>query len=664
MSGRAARRAAVALALAAAASTALAADEPRRTYLRRCQDQDGPAPRLLEDLDDALARGGAAGEVAYLLDRLLEEAAAPAARGVVVEVTPERFVGLRAHVLARCAALPAATLDALRQVQTRAAAGLARSADASAVLLRYPYSDAGAEAARLLAARAIASGDLAAARAFVAALERLHPDRPAPPERAALQVLAEAAARAAPSIDAPPPGPPAPRWTASLGQVDDPALEACLVHPTYARTAAGERVVASNGARVVFIDPADGAVVGRVPLAPDAGGQPPDPLTRFAARVAVCDDVAFTPLVLERWLAPARGEPAGDFAGRFYSLVALDAERARLLWWDGDRGPRAGAADGDPTRPRPPVPPPGLLDAPPALVTALAAAHVLAVAADGARVYVALLPKDHEPELSLYAYERAGGAGQPLVLRPAWAAPVPLLAAERPARVSPDDEPVAPELAAALALDGAGRLVVTTDVGVAACVDAATGDVRWLVRPEPELPDRRARMRQFGRARAVVALAPPGPAHFVEHRDGRRAVVIAGDDVLCVRLDDGVPAWSAARGRADRVLVASDHVVAYGGQELLIVDAATGAPRHRGIAEETVCGEGAAVGRTLLLPVRDGAGAKLRRIDLQVDGDQVTPRRSALLALTDHAPPINLGLSPRGLLVASGRTISLHAWEP
>lgn len=646
-----------ALALAAAAGLAAAADEPRRTYLRRCQDQDGPAPRLLEDLDAALERGATPGEQAYLLDRLLEEAAAPAARGLVVELEPERYAGLRAHVLARCDDLPRATVDALRAAQTRAAAGAARALDAAALLRRFPYAAAGLEAARALLSRALAAGDVALARAHLAAIERLHPDEVGPQERAAAALMAALApptrrAGAAPvKVGS---GPLLTRWSVSLGQKGDPSTDGCLVHPAYLPAPGGDRVVASTGARVVVVDADRGEVVGRVPLALEAASLPPDPSTGFAARVAGGGGLALTPLVLERWLAPAR---AGDLAGRYYSLVTVDLAQGRLQWWDGDPGPRADAADRGQG-----AAPPGLTDLDPALATALRDAHVVACAADAARVYVALLPRASEPELSLFAYERAGGAGQPLVLRPAWAAPVPLFAAERPARVSPEDEPVAPELAACLELDGAGRLLVTTDAGVAACLDVGAGAVQWVVRPEPAPGVRRA--RQFGRLTTTPPV-PPQPAWLVDGPDGPRAVLVAGDLVLCARLRDGTTAWSLPRGRAGRVLVTdTGHVVIYGERELIVSDAVSGALRHRGAAaSEPVCGEAVAVGDVLLLPVRDGAGAKLRRIDLQTEGRAVRALLSGLTALPEHVPPINLAITPRGLLVASGRTLTLHGWE-
>lgn len=636
-----------ALALALVASALATAAEGRRTYVRRCQDLDGPAPGLLEDLEHALAAGAPAGEVAYLLDRLLEEATKPEARGVVVETTFGRFVGLRAHVLERAASAPAAVVDALRRLQALAAAGARRSLGPAALLERHPFSPQAAEAARALAARAIASGDLPLARAHLDALERLHPDAAAAPERAALRLLAGAAERAAapaPSLGS---GAPAVAWRARFGPTADPA--ASPIHPAYLPAADGERVVACDGARALVLDLRDGAVVGRVPLAPDAIGRAPDAATGFAGRVATWAGVAFTPLVLERWLVPGRADQ-GDFAGRFYSLVAIDAARGRLLWWDGDPGPATSRRLA-----------PGLADGPEPLVDALRGAHAVAAAADEARVYVALLLKSDEPELSLFAYERAGGATQPLVLRPAWSALVPLFSAERPRRAGAD-EPVAPELAAALALDGAGALLVTTDVGVVACVEVGSGEVRWIARAELD-PRPRPRAARFGPQPLEPPDAPPQPARLVDGADGRHALVLLGQDVRSIRVRDGVTAWSAPKGRADRLLLADGHAVVYGQRELLILEAATGAPRHRAPAEEHVVGDGVAVGRAVFLPVHEGTAAKLRRIDLWVDGVAVAPRRSPLAAMPDHTPPYNLALSPRGLLAASARAITLHAWE-
>ncbi|MCO5169121.1 MAG: PQQ-like beta-propeller repeat protein [Planctomycetes bacterium] len=675
------------LAALLAVGPAAAQGEARRTYVQRAQDQEGPLPRLLGDLERAQARRAAPEEVAYLLDRLLEEAAAPAAQGLVVEAGPERFVGLRAHVIERCHDLPAAVVEALRALQGRVAAAPGRADDPAVLVRRYPFAAAAGAAWRALLSRAMAAGDAAEARAHLAWLERLHPDQAGVEARAADALLRaldgdaagarralealkagdeaarQAAARAeaavaaalrsraaAPAIDG---AAPAPRWTALIGQPDDPPADACLVHPRLVRGPAGDHVVASTGGRVVVVDAATGAVKVRLPHLAEATSSPPDAQARFAARVAAWEGVAFTPLVLERWLVPARSARGADLAGRHYGLVALDAGAGRLLWWDGDAGPHARGER------EPRGEPPGLGGAPAPLLEAVRRGHVVAVAADARRVHVALLAKADEPALALFAYERAGGGGQALVLRPAWGAPVTLFAAERPRQASPEDEPVAPELAAALTLDGAGRLLVTTDVGVTACLEAATGEVLWLLRPEPARAA--ARVRPLVRRGATPLAEPaPAPAVIAPRPDGSGAVVLAGDRVLCARLADGTIAWSAPRGRTARLLLAGEHVVAYGEDDLLVCDAATGAVRHRGAPGDAVCGEGAAAGRWLALPVRDGAAAKVRLAELGADG-QVT--RRALVPLPEHTPPFNLALTARGLVVASGRHVSLLAWE-
>lgn len=668
--------------------------------MRRCEDQDGPAARLVDDLDRALARKAPPAEVAYALDRLLEEGCSPATRGWVVEVAPDRFLGLRAFALERCRDLPAATIDALRELQGRLSANAARLSTPLDVARRFPFSPAGAAALRALLSRGLAAGDLGALRAHLEELERLHPREAGATERAAAAVAravdgdAAGAARALDRLrDLPPAddalraalvartealvaavtsgraapgrfGPegvaPVARWTASLDQPEDPSTETCGVHPVVLTTAEGERcVVASTGARLVVVDAATGEVRGRLPLALEATSRAPEPTSRFAARVAVWGGLAVTPLVLERWLAPARaadGARAGDFAGRFYSLVACDST-ARLLWWDGDAGPRVPPAEREPQGA-----PPGVDDAPLPLVEALRRGHVLAVASDAQRVYVALLGKSNEPELALFAYERAGGSGQALVLQPAWSAPVPLFAAERPAHVSPDDEAVAPELAAALVVDGAGRLLVTTDVGLAACVDAASGELRWLVRPEPspQAGGNRAFRRPGG---GVLAGPAPEPARLLVGPDGPAAVFVVGDRVLCARLADGSALWHNARGRTSRVLVTeSKLVVAYGEQELAVFDASTGALRNRS-SDDRACGEGVTAGAAILLPVREGAAVRLRRIDLQHQGVAVVLRRGPAIGLPDHVAPANLSLTPAGVLVGSGRGVSLLSWE-
>ncbi|MBX3472313.1 MAG: PQQ-binding-like beta-propeller repeat protein, partial [Planctomycetes bacterium] len=465
-------------------------------------------------------------------------------------------------------------------------------------------------------------------------------------------LVAEALARprSAPRLD----GGLTPRWTATLGQVEDPPTDACLVHPRLVTAAGGDRVVASTGARVVVVDADTGEVRGRIPHLPEATSSLPPAGGRFAARVAAWGDVAFTPLVLERWLAPARAVRGADLAGRHYGLVAVDAGAARLLWWDGDPGPRP-RLDQEPQGE-----PPGLGGAPARLLDDLRRGHVVAVATDARRVYVVLLAKADEPGLEVFAYERAGGREQPLVLRPAWAAPAPLFAAERPRQISPEDDPVGPELAAALTLDGAGRLLVTTDVGVVACLEAATGEVLWLVRPEPD----RAAARPRGFVRRGLAPPPsdpaPTPAEVIGGPDGPRALVVAGERVLCLRLADGAAAWALPRGRGGRVVAVGDaHAVVYSDDELVSVDAATGAVGQRSPTAEPACGEAVVAGRWLALPVREGQAARLRLLELTPDG----LRRAALVPLPDHTTPFNIALTARGLLVASGRRVSLLAWE-
>ncbi|MCW8140484.1 MAG: hypothetical protein KIT58_16420, partial [Planctomycetota bacterium] len=70
-------------------------------------------------------------------------------------------------------------------------------------------------------------------------------------------------------------------------------------------------------------------------------------------------------------------------------------------------------------------------------------------------------------------------------------------------------------------------------------------------------------------------------------------------------------------------------------------------------------GEAVVAGRWLALPVREEQAARLRLLELTPDG----LRRAALVPLPDHTTPFNIALTARGLLVASGRRVSLLAWE-
>lgn len=710
VSGSGARGAAIGVAAALVVASTVHAADPPRTYVRLAEEQDGPVPDLLRGLDDAL--GLRPDQAAVVLDRLLEEASAPGAAGWVVDAVPgtpgSRWLGLRSGTIARALAAPPPVLEALRALQDKAAAGYARTpagADPVNMLRRHPFSLEGAAAARRLLGRAVACGDGALARGMVRALDRLHRGAtPSAGERAnralacalagdAQGVARELAAlKALPATDAnaraddlarttaaatallvrfAPPGleePPASarlteRWAAMIGETSQPEGAPAPALTVVPLSGGGGRVVASTGVAVQLLG-LDGSRIGRLPHGRGTTSAPLDP-SAVAPRPAVTGELVFVPLTLERWLVPGRlAADPGDaaYSGRWLSLVGLDLRGGRLRYWDGDaaaKPPRAGRDDGGP--------PPGLERAGADLLASLRRAHVIACAADAARVYVALLPKAKEPELLVFAYAREPGGGG-VALAPVWARPVSLFAAERPGQVNTEDEPVAPEIGAALAPDGDGRLVVTTDVGVTAALDVATGQLEWVSRAARQEGGVR---RNFpGRARVEVASVPPQPARFLAGPDGPCAGALQGDEVVALDLADGARRGASARGTATRTLVVGGHLLAYGENDLLVLEPRTFRLRLRAALAPgaPVVGELVAVGRTLVAPMRAGGSVSLRRFDLGLDQAIVAVRpvgTASILPATTGSTPVNLALAPGGgVVAASARRVSLHGWEP
>lgn len=708
--GAAAAFAGLLLVVAAPGPAIVRAADPPRTYVRLAEEQEGPVPDLLRGLDDALTLRP--DQAAVVLDRLLEEASAPAAAGWVVDAVPgtpgSRWLGLRAGTIARVLAAPPPVLEALRALQDRAAAGYARTAagaDPVNMLRRHPFSLEGAGAARRLLGRAVASGDGALARGMVRALDRLH--RGATPsageranralacalsgdapgvarELAALEALpatdtkarADDLARttaaatallvrlAAPSVEEPPAGARLTEtWAAMIGdmnQLDGAPAPALAVVPL---AGGGGRVVASTGVAVQLLG-LDGARLGRLPHGRGTTSAPLD-LGAVAPRPAVAGELVFVPLTLERWLVPGRlAADPGDaaYSGRWLSLVALDLRGGRLRYWDGDAAaapPAVGHDDGGPS--------PGMEKAGPDLLAALRRGHVVACAADAARVYVALLPKAKEPELLVFAYQRdAGGGG--VALAPVWARPVSLFASERPGQVNTEDEPVSPEIGAALATDGEGRLVVTTDVGVTAALDVCTGQLEWVSRAARQEGGVR---RNFpGRARVEVAAVPPQPARILAGPGGPCAGALQGDEVVALDLADGARRGASSRGTATRTLVVGGHLLAYGPDDLQVIEPRTFKLRLRAALAPgaPVVGDLVAVGRTLVAPLRAGGSVTLRRFDLGLDQAIVAVRpvgTATILPATSGSTQVNLAVAPGGgIVAASAKRISLHGWEP
>lgn len=702
----------VALAAACAAAAAAAADPPR-TYLRVAQDQEGPTARLVAQLE--AAKPDKPDELAYLLDRLLEEGCGPAAAGWLVHETKdesgrERYRGLREHAVVRALAAPAPALAALRGLQERAAERASTTTRGARELLRrWPFSPQGAAAARRLLARAVADADAAGARAAIEALDQLHPGaEPGPGEPAAramalalggdpagalkaaeaLKAAGDAAgagrvaavAELVRSRQARPRAPDASerlveQWASAVADGDPPEGEpapAVALVPT----ADGPRIVCSNGA-LLRIWSASGERLARLPHLAAATTRPPDASARFLPRLASWEGTLYAPLALERWLAPGRTAPGSAeaaFAGRFYSLLAVDPREGRVAWWDGDAGPR-GPTGGGPAGGVEGGAPPGLSGTTPGVASALRRSHVVACAADGARVYVAAVIKGAEPELALFAWTREAGRDQALVLTPAWPAPVSLFSVERAGQMSADDEAVVPEVAAALALDGAGRVVLTTDAGIVAAVDAASGDVLWLHRPV-RAGGGGMRGRNRGFQERGPGTVPPGPARFIAGPRGPCAVAVAGNEVVAIDLARGDLAWASPCSSEARLLVAAGHVVIYSAAPMagsnqpvpaLVIEGRTGKLRAQApvFAGGPPCGEGLALGTTLLIPTRDPRGAgwlTIRRLDLEPDTGalRIAPPLAPLANLRGEA---QLAATPDGLVVATARRVACFAWK-
>ncbi|MEZ6184999.1 MAG: hypothetical protein R3F62_08325 [Planctomycetota bacterium] len=374
------------------------------------------------------------------------------------------------------------------------------------------------------------------------------------------------------------------------------------------------RVLISTGS-AVYRTSHTGTLLGQFPPRPDGAAPPPAEATRLRAELTRHGDLVFAPLALERWLAPAREPGPADsqdlaLGGYYHCLVGLDPDTLRVLWWDGDPGPQSA--------PQP-------LAADPEVEARLRAGHVIACTSDGARLYVALLTKGSELSLDLFAYRTTSRVGAPVALEPAWEGPVRVVQVERGGS---EDQAVRPEVAARLVVDGCGRLIVTTDVGVVACAAAASGDLEWVVEREAEADE--TEFRRWGMRKEAPTPAPPVSAVIVPDPEraeqGGIAVAYAGPALLGIRLRDGTPLWSYPRGKPPSRLEfllpgEGSGVLAYGANLAVGLDATTGRNLHPqgrplNLGRFRFCGEGAPVAGGYVLPVRhqNGGGLSLHRL--------------------------------------------------
>lgn len=702
--------------LLAAGAPALA-QASRRTYLHEARDQAPEAPGLLEELEGGAAEGDAQ-RAARAADRLLELTMDGARASALVEAGPHRFQGLRAAVLERIGRLPPAAREALAGLQDQGARGLRlgdRAAPSELLARRYPCAGDGREAQLELMGRALEVGAQGRAQALRARLLSAHPEARADlrlgaheaflallqgdpaavgtalqplrrrPEAKALVERLEQARRALEAHPRPAPSPPG-----AAGRTPPPGSRlvergSALLPPpppvegSYAPAlplVVGERVLVGSGSQLLVLD-LSGKLLARLPALAESAAPSPPEQTRFMARLWARGELCAAPLVLERWLAPARGAGGGggrdpSFAGSFYSLLLADPGTGRLLWWDGDPGPVplgaevAGGQDGST-----PLGPPGLGRAPQALRERLRRAHVLAVTGDEDRIYAALLFQGDDLELGVFAWKVDTGS-QPVLLTPAWSAVTHLFAAERAGDLGGDEAAVHPEVAAALALDDTGRLVVTTDVGVVACLDTLEGDVQWLHDAPPPRVTRPGGIRPRLELVAPGPVAPPEPARQL----GPDLVAfVHGDHVVGASLARGEPAWTLGVGEPARtVLLDPERLVVYAGDRLLLLHAASGqALFSLQLPGERCAGEGVVWGDGLMLPVVDGGASRVRRVELRGARGRGLPGGGGVLLLgsewpcPNHRGPFNLAAAsgPAGpfLVAASSRRVSLVDWE-
>jgi len=608
-----------------------APDRPREIYFSELRKEDPRLSRAWRQAMSALRSQPARAHEALRV--LLEGAAEPGGASRLVEQAApegsaegvwdqvERRRSLRSALLAELAALPAEARAALAKEQQRAAELALRSQeppDALGLLRRFPLAQAGAEGLLRLWGRACESGDWPARVELARWAEACHPglELPAPPRAPATE--------------------PAPR--AGSGELkllaNHPLEPGGRLGPPFSpcqpRLVAGRVVVADGGRVHVFSR--SGEPQGALPLLPEAASAGPDRSAAYVGRVASSNGVAFVPLLLPGPLAPGRDSRARDdsFAGRYHSLVAFDPLSCRVLWWDGDPGPHGAGPPGFGERPE--------------LAARLRSAHALACAAGPRRVYLAYTVPGRDSALYVMAFERRGGR-QALELVPIWEQPTYLFTAERQ-QGDAADLLIAPEISAALVLDPAAGLLVTSDVGVVAALSPWDGSVRWLSKLAP------GNMHQE---------TPAEPAHVAE------GALFALADGRLYKLDAqrGAPAWAQSVGATNRLLAwPGAAVVAYGRRRAFGLDPEQGQTVFRRFIRSrddfSCVGRIAREGRHLYIPRwRRGPGGRIEVIDL---GAGKGWRSVQTIEVPRVEGSFNLEVIPSGVVAAAARRVAFFGW--
>jgi len=194
-----------------------------------------------------------------------------------------------------------------------------------------------------------------------------------------------------------------------------------------------------------------------------------------------------------------------------------------------------------------------------------------------------------------------------------------------------------------------------------------TGQLEWVSRAARQDGGGR---RNFPGRRVEVAAVAPQPARILAGPDGPCAGALQGDEVVVLDLADGARRGASSRGTATRTLVVGGHLLAYGPDDLQVIEPRTFKLRLRAALAPgaPVVGDLVAVGRTLVAPLRAGESVTLRRFDLGLDQAIVAVRpvgTATILPATQGSTQVNLAVVPGGgIVAASAKRLSLHGWEP
>lgn len=704
---------------------------------------------LLAALQDELVAGDerALSDFEALFGRVSRRGSASESRNgpgdTVLEVAGEgerpRWEPLRRAAWRLVRKLPKDQRRKLADTQTAAlATERSRGEDEDRLLERYPLADGAAAWAEELAARAATSADDLGAASFDRLAQRIAslaqgqpaPRSPAARLRRALALLAvrdlegaqdelrrtsraldpkadagllrtlglvqkrvEAAVRARARLErrAPPEGTVAGLLAAYRFTRKDAVPTGTQASPVAARH--GRTVFASDGSRLLVVDARTAELEGKLPQDDDEVGPPG---TQVVGTVARAGDLVLAPLFFEDFLLPAR-KAAADAAmqaraedpkvrGGFYSLFVFDAPGRRQLWCDGESP--GNPLDEDPLqgggRPL------GMEGLDETAWRRWACAHVVGrPVADARRIYVPQATAAAEPQLWVAAFERGTSHDQHLALVPAWRTFLGSSLQGGTANATPPVGAANPRLA----LDPDGRVLVQTDLGFVAALDARTGALEWIVSTrEEDAPGRRG---PRARANEPHGFQPTNDPPVVVARRGSRPSVLVLAPLeqtafLGLDVEDGSVLWKVDYGdvgfsytgaeSARVAALAPDVVALYGGQRVVLVDGATGKLLARATATlepgEWPVGPLAPAGpQACVLPTLGGRAHVLRYairrgapFDRALDDREQVPLEATLslgepFPLHEAEGPVGLVCLEERLVAVTGQAVSVYSWR-